>query len=221
MFKGHGEQDGKLAHRMKAVGVPLELDEFEERLTVYVDRLPFVNCIASRYLARTYLGTTIQAYITIVSNSGVPLALRGLRVWLPWTDVPVVLLQDPADPFAPEIYTFPGQTSGGFHRSDVIPQSGKTLTRGQVLEGFLLGSHSDPIPRSLRHGTELPIVLVIEDQFEETYSRELFLTVDRSTEWGPKPKPLPPRRKLFDEPYILKREAQPEIKTVEATVVVT
>jgi hypothetical protein len=217
MCKVQGERDINLAHRMQAVGVPLKLEEFEECLTVHQDKQPLVNSIASRYLTRTYLGITITIYITIVSNSRIPLALRGLRVWLPWADIPVVLLQDPADPFAPEIYRFPGETSGGFHRSELIPQSGKTLTRGQPVEGFLLGTHGDPIPRSFRHGDEIPVVLVIEDQFGETYSRELFVMVDRSTEWRPKPKPPRLRRSLFDKPDGPEREAQPEVTTMEAT----
>jgi hypothetical protein len=219
MRKVQGERDINLARRMRAVGVPLERDEFEEHLTVHQDRQPLVSFIASRYLTRTYLGTALQTYITIVSNSGVPLALRDLRVWLPWADTPAVLLQDPADPFAPEIYRFPGETSGGFHRSDVIPQSGKTLTRGQAVQGFLLGTHCDPIPRSFRHGTEIPVVFVIEDQFGETYSRELFVMVDRSTEWRPKPKPSRLRRGLFDKPDSPERKHSREVKTVEAAAV--
>jgi hypothetical protein len=143
---------------------------------------------------------TIQLYIRLVSNSGVPLTLRGLRLWLPWADTPVVLLQDPADPFAPATYRFPGETSGGFDKSQVIAQFRKTLTRGRPVEGFLLGYHGEPIPRSFRHGTKVPVVLTIEDQFGEIYSRELFLTVDRSAERGPKPKPARPRKRLFDQP---------------------
>ena len=217
MVKVHGERDTNLARRMRAVGVPLEPAEFEERLIVHQDREPFVNSIASHYLTRNLIGLTIQLYIMLVSNSEVPLTLRGLRVWLPWADTPVVLLQDPADPIAPETYRFPGQTSGGFDKSQVIVQSGKKLTRGRFVKGFLLGYHGDPIPRSFRHGTEVPIELTIEDQFGEVYSRELFLTVDRSAERGHKPKPPRPRRSLFDKPECPKSEEQPKGKAVEAT----
>ena len=136
---------------------------------------------------------------------------------LPWTDTPVCLLQDPADPFAPEIYRFPGERSGGFHRSQLIAQSGKTLTRREPLEGFLLGFHDDPIPRSFRHGTKAPIVLTIEDQFGETYSRELFLTVDRLAERGPKPKPSRPLRNLFDKPDSPKSKEQTKSNLAEVT----
>jgi hypothetical protein len=217
MVRAYGERDIDLARRMQAVGVPLELDEFKERLIVHQAREPFVDSIAASYLTRSHIGLTIQIYITIISNSGVPLTLCGLQVGLPWTSTPVELLQDPADPFAPEIYRFPGQTSGGIDKSAVIVQSGKKLTRGRSVEGFLLGCHFDPIPLSFRHGTKVPVVLTIEDQFGEFHSRELFLAVDRTAEQGPKPKPPQPRRSLFDKPDSLKREAQHKGNAVEAT----
>jgi hypothetical protein len=216
MARIHGERDLNLAHRMRAVGVPLDRDEFEERLIVQQDREPLVNSIASRYLTRSHIGLSIQLYITIVSNSGAPLTLHGFRIWLPWSDTPVALLQDPADPFAPATYRFPGETSGGFDRSQLIARSCKTLTRGQAVEGFLLGSHGDPIPRSFRHGTEVPVVLVIEDQFGEVYSKELFLTVDRLAERGSKPKLPQPRKRLFDRVDSPIEEAQPKAETVKA-----
>jgi hypothetical protein len=55
------------------------------------------------------------------------------------------------------------------------------------VEGFLLGYLGAPIPRSFRHGAKVPIVLTIEDQYGEVYSREVFLAVDRTAERGPKP----------------------------------
>jgi len=217
MVRVRGERDINLAQRMRAVGVPLERDEFAERLIVQQDRGPFGNSIAVRYLTRSHMYITFKLYTRLVSNSEVPVTLRGLQVRLPWTDTPVELLQDPADPFAPQTYRFPGQTSGGFDRSQVIVQSAKTITRERSIEGFLLGYHADPIPRSFRHGAKVPVVLTIEDQLGETYSRELFLMVDRSAELGPKPKPPRPRRSLFDKPDSPKTEAQPKGKAVEAT----
>lgn len=196
MFKVRGEWDFNLAQRMRVVGVPLDRDEFEERLIVHQD--PHVGSVALRYLIDLY--TTIQLYVVIASNSRIPLRLCGVQVSLLWTNIPVELLQDPADPFAPQTYRFPGQTSGGFDKSDIIVQSGKTLTRGQSVEGFLLGYDADPIPQSIRHGSEVPVVLTIEDQFRGTYNKELFAKIDRSAEWGPKPKSARSRRNLFDKP---------------------
>ncbi len=217
MVRVHGERDINLAHRMRAVGVPLDLDEFEKRLIVLQEGEPPVDIIASYYLTSYTIGLIVQTYLTLLCDKGGPFTLRGLRVWLPWIDTPVILLQDPADPFAPRTYRFPGQTSGGFDKSEVIVQSGKTLTRGRSVEGLLLGYHFDPIPQSFRHGTKVPIELRIEDQFGEFYSRELFLTVDRTAEWGPKPKHPPPRRSLFDKADSPEREEWPKGKAVEAT----
>jgi hypothetical protein len=42
----------------------------------------------------------------------------------------------------PETYRFPSETSGGFEKSEVVAQSAKKLTRGQSVEGFLLGYHA-------------------------------------------------------------------------------
>jgi hypothetical protein len=204
---------------MHAAGVPLEQNEFEERLIVYQDRQPLVNSIASHWLTRNYMGVIIQYYVTIGSNSGIPFRLNGIEVNLPWSDMRVELMQDPADPLAPQTYGFPRQTSGGFDKSEVLIQSAKTLTHGQSVYGFVFGQHPDPIPPSFRHGTEVPVVLTIEDQFGEFYSRELFLTVDRSAESGPKPKPLPSRGSLFDKADGPEREAQPESEPVLAKVI--
>jgi hypothetical protein len=56
MVRCHGERDSNLAQRMRAVGVPLERDEFEERLIVQQGREPHVNSMASRLLnAKSYV----------------------------------------------------------------------------------------------------------------------------------------------------------------------
>jgi hypothetical protein len=217
MVRGRGEQDLNLADRLRAVGVPLERDEFEECLIVRQSREPFVNSIASRFLTRNYIGLTIHTYITIISNSRDPLRLCGFQVRLPWTDSPIELLQTPSDSFAPPTCKFPGQVHGGFDKSQLIVQFGKKLTRGQSVEGFLLGYHGDPIPRSFRHGAKVPVVLTIADQFGEFYLRELRLTVDRTAERGPKPAPPRPRRRLFDKSDKPKREAQLKGSSMETT----
>jgi hypothetical protein len=219
MIRVHGERDINLAYRMRAVGVPLELDEFEERQIVQQAREPLVDSIAAHYLTQNHIGLTVQLYVSIAYNSGVPLMLCGLQVRLPWTDNLVELLADPVDPFAPATYRFPGQKSIEFDKSEVIVHSGKTLTRGRLVEGFLLGYHCDPIPRSYRHGSEVPVVLTIEDQFGELYSRELFLTVDRTAERKPKPNSRPPRRSLFDEADSPTIGAQAKGNAVVATAV--
>jgi hypothetical protein len=82
----------------------------------------------------------------------------------------------------------------------VIPQSGKTLRRGRAIEGYLLAIDPDPIPPEIHHGARVTAKLTILDQYDEGHPNDLSLWVDRSAEWGPKPKALKPRRSLFDYP---------------------
>jgi len=82
----------------------------------------------------------------------------------------------------------------------VIFQSGKTLRRGQPLEGYLLAIDSEPIPVEIQHGTDVTAKLTIFDQFDQGYSYDVVLRVDRSVEWGPKPVAPKRRSRLFDRP---------------------
>lgn len=210
MSKFQSERDRDQAYRMKALQIPIKTDEFEERLIVCQDKEPCANTIASRYLTTNHMGLTLTSYLRVINNSEIHLTLCGFQVSLPWKDTPALLLQDPADPFAPQTYRFPGENSGGFDISQIIVQSGRTLTRGRYVEGFLLGYDVDPIPPSYRSGTELPVVLTIEDQFGEVYSNELFLAVDRSAERQPKliPKPSRRRKRLFEKQDGLREDTQ-------------
>jgi hypothetical protein len=178
----------------------MDLEMFEEALIITQGEGLGENSIASRYLCRHFISLIIIVYIKIVGNSTVPLTLCSFQLNLLWKDSPASLLPDPADLFAPLTYRFPGQSGEQFDRSDVIVQSGKTLRRGQSVEGFLLAYDGDPIPNTFRHGSNVPVVLNIADQFGGIYSKELSLRADRSVEWRPKPQPARPRRRLFDQP---------------------
>jgi hypothetical protein len=201
MSRVKNELELAVAQRMRALGIPLDQKESKERVLVSQDRTPLVNIIATKYLSSRSLGTAITTYVTIVNNSEIPLALCGIQLNLPWKDAPAILLQDPADDFSPQVYRFPGEMDGGFDRSDMLPHTGVTLRFGRSVEGFIFAYDLDPVPPGFRHGQEVPVLLVIEDQFGELYERELLLAVDRTVERGPKPKPHRPQRKgsLFDK----------------------
>jgi hypothetical protein len=111
-----------------------------------------------------------------------------------------MLLPDPADPNAPQIYKFSDYDAARFDKSQVIVQSGKTLHRGQFIEGFLLAICDDPIPPEIRQGERVTATLMIVDQFDEVHSHNLGLLVDRLAELGPKPEAPKPRKRLFDLP---------------------
>ena len=82
----------------------------------------------------------------------------------------------------------------------MIFQSGKTLRRGQPLEGYLLAVDPEPVPSEIRHRADVTAKLTIFDQFDQGYSYDVVLRVDRSAEWAPKPVAPKPRRRLFDKP---------------------
>jgi hypothetical protein len=106
----------------------------------------------------------------------------------------------PADPEAPQIYTFSPNNVAQFDRSQLIFRSGKTLRRGQSLEGFILASDPEPMPFEFRHGAPVTAILRIFDQFDDVQSTDLDLWVDRSAEWGRKPVAPKPRKRLFEQP---------------------
>ena len=54
-----------------------------------------------------------------------------------------------------------------FDKNQTIPQSNKTLRRGQSIEGYLLAMAREPIPAEIRHGASLTAELTVFDQFDE------------------------------------------------------
>jgi hypothetical protein len=159
---------------MRAMGAPIDLGRFEKDLVVH-------------------------RYITIIGKRAVPFTLCGFELYLPGKNTPAQLLPDPADPYAPAVYTFSAYDTSRYEKKEMIFQSGKTLRRGQLLEGYLLAIDPDPIPAEIRHRTNATAKLTIFDQFDAAHSSDLILTVDRSAEWGPKPVAPQPRITLFDQ----------------------
>ena len=184
---------------MRTAGVPINLEAFEEELIVRQEGGSLENSIASSFLTRSYIGIYICTYLTMAGNRGVPFELSDFELYLPWKEMPVRLLEDPADPFAPITYTFSPYNAAKFDKSQVIFRTGKMLRRGQSLEGFLLAVDPEPIPAEISHGVEITATLSIFDQFGDGHSSDLILTVDRMAERGPKPA-AKPRKGLFDQP---------------------
>jgi hypothetical protein len=141
-------------------------------------------------MVREFNATECKRYSSVTYN----------ELCLPWKNTPASLLQDPADSNAPAIYKFPRYNASQYDRSEVIFQSGKTLRRGQLLEGYLLAVDPEPVPSEIRHGTDITAKLTIFDQFDAEHSSDLILRADRSAEWGPKPVAPKPRKRLFDNP---------------------
>ena len=82
--------------------------------------------VALSYLTSTLPGTVIIVYIKVVGNRGIPFALSGVELRLPWKNTPASLLQDPADSNTPAIYKFSRYNTSQYDRSEAIFQTGKT-----------------------------------------------------------------------------------------------
>jgi len=192
--------DVEVATRMRDAGVRLDLGAFDKDLIVQQDREPGANLVAQCYLISTHMVGTVTTHVKVIWNGSGPFMLCGFQLRLPWKYGPVMLLPDPADPSAPQIYKFSDHDAARFDKSQVIVQSGKTLRRGQFIEGFLLAIDDDPIPPEIRQGERITASLTIVDQFGEEHSNDLVLWADRSAEWRPKPAAPKPRKRLSDGP---------------------
>ena len=92
-----------------------------------------------------------------------------------WKNTPTILLPDPADPNAPQIYKFSAYNASQFDKSQIVLQSNKTLRRGQLLEGYLLAIDPDPIPPEIQQGARVIAELTIFDKFDAGHCSDLCL----------------------------------------------
>ena len=86
-----------------------------------------------------------------------------------------------------------------YPRSQVLNlriQNSLRLQRGQMIEGVILATGVNPIPKAYRHGQIVPITLAFLDQNENQIRETADLLVDRL--WKPKHKFAPRKTGLFD-----------------------
>lgn len=202
--------DFQLASRMSALGLPIDLGEFQRPVLINQVGEFYENFVASSYLSRNGIGVGTVCHLTVVNIQAIPVKLCDFELVLPWSNSLLNLLPDPANPDAPEVYRFPGYSAYQYARGDVLPRPG-ILRRGQSLDGLLLAVGLDPIPSSFRNRTVVPVQLRIFDQFNTGHPTELRLLVDRSEERAAKPKATHrTRRSLFGHP-----DRQPKESTRE------
>lgn len=129
----------------------------------------------------------------------VPLAIAEFYVNVPWPIRNIEWLHGSAkDPF----YQFPGRQGDQFPSDSVVNHHAaatRLLRRGTVIEGYLLGYGSDPIPPKFRHGALVPGNVGIIDQFGMQHSVEVDLWMDRSAKLASASRVQPPRKSLFSE----------------------
>ncbi|MFZ0736015.1 MAG: hypothetical protein WAM96_02880 [Candidatus Acidiferrales bacterium] len=145
-------------------------------------------------------GYRISLSLTVLRE---PFAIAAFELELPWTSSPVIWLSDPAEGNASSsIYRFPGRHSDQFPRDSVInhrADARRSLSRGQCIEGFLLGYGSDSIPDCFQHGGHVPGTFGVVDQFGELHSTEINFWLDRSSKLSSRKGNAPPRESIFAE----------------------
>ncbi len=171
----------KLARRLRAVGVPLEIDGEEERAGLLIRQIGpnLENCA---FDLRDGRAGYIDNISIAIRNGGSAIARIALE--LPWADCGLSLIDDPLNSSARyNHYWFPGNATLAFDREAVINHFvnvHRLHRRGTPIEGLLLFVGSQPIPDPFVHGVSIPASVVVGDQFENFYKSEIALWVDRS-----------------------------------------
>ncbi len=159
-----------LARRLRAVGVPLEIDVDDGECGLLMCQIgeALDGCaFRTKYGGAGY---TVNMRITINRPD---FAISSIDLELPWSDPSISLLEDPnktGDPHGE--YCFPGETAYRFHRSLVINHYADVThmrSRGATFQGFLLWAGMNPIPDDWPLWKKIPAFVVVYDQFDITY----------------------------------------------------
>lgn len=189
----------ELAHRLRAVGVPLEIDvdDGESGLLMY----QIGGELESSAFSLQSGGTGYSAYMCIAIDLPT-FAISNIDLELPWSDPSISLLEDPnvtGDPHGE--YCFPGETLHKFHRSLAINHYvdvTRVRSRGTTLQGFLLWAGMNPIPDDWPLWKKIPAFVIVYDQFSITYRYPVTLLDSREKKSFPRKRRKSARKPLFD-----------------------
>jgi hypothetical protein len=123
-----------------------------------------------------------KIHLTITFNTSM-FAISRFDLELPWQQPNILWLEDPLVIDGPSRrYRFYGGDFLEFERHQVINHYAdvrRTFSAGQSIQGFLLGTGSEPIPPAFPHGAMIPAFLHIYDQFWRQYRATVELRADR------------------------------------------
>jgi hypothetical protein len=197
-----------LARRIRAAGIPIRIEEDdgegrhreEGRLLirqvggVVESSVADLDCGGTRYII----------YIRITSNLPGRFAVSSFGLEAPWEDSLFYWLDDPVEIGARwNAYRFPGRDPLEFDRSLVINHHAdvrRTLSRGQSVQGLLLGVGFEPMPDRTWPENLIPAFLTVFDQFGHKYSAPVSLWADRSRRLLSRTGTKARSRCLFDSP---------------------
>lgn len=197
----------EVAHRLRAVGVPLEIDVDDGECGLLMrqiggeaDSFAFVSkCGGTGYVVSMSITFVLPGF-----------AISTIDLELPWSDHSISLLEDPlktGDIYGE--YCFPGETSYKFQRSLAINHHADVTRmhpRGKTIEGFLLWTGMNPVPDDWPLWKKIPAFVTVYDQFCITYRYPVTLLDSRDKKSFPRE-----RRKSVREPLFGCRDPEPRI----------
>jgi hypothetical protein len=187
----------ELACKLRAVGVPLEINRADD---VSIHQLDGITENRAFDL-NGGLGTGFIISLCIVSKVN-KFAISRFSLQLPWRDSSFHWLDDPFEINSPwGVYRLPGTDALEFPREAVINHTARLSrmwSRGDFVKGLLLGVASESIPDSFHHGSEIPAFIIVEDQFEIRSSAAISFWTDRSAKFSVSSQNKV-RRRLFED----------------------
>jgi len=187
MKKKTQEEELAVARRLRDLGIPLELED-DGSDSIRPARFGLlINQVGSDRETRAFEldcgGTGYTLNLEITSNAPGLVVIRYFRLDLPWQDPQFHWLDDPADRGTKSDLYVVADREFECPRDRVINHRtgarGK-LSRGDILDGLLLGVGFEPIPDCFRHGSSVDAMLSIVDQFGRSHSSEVSLWIERS-----------------------------------------
>lgn len=189
----------ELAQRLRAVGVPLEINVDDEECVLRMCQIGGVSesfVFSSKYGGAGY---AVSMSITFVCPG---IAISSIGLELPWSDPSISLLEDPSE--TGDLhgeYCFPGETAYRFHRSVVINHCAdvtRMRSPGTTFEGLLLWVARNPVPDDWPRWKKIPAFVVVHDQFSVPYRYSITLYDTRSKKSLPREQRKSTRKPLFE-----------------------
>jgi hypothetical protein len=190
------------ARQLRAGGIALEIPEDDWKDPIPESGLIIRQCggLLENSVFDMRSGATGYAVSLGLTISKSSFALAAFDLELPW-EAKLLFLEDPDERSKQDLYEFP---NGDKYPRDVVinhyADIRRILRRGHSIEGFLLGSSFESIPDRYVHGTEIPAVVKVFDQFNACYRKGILLWADRSHKLSTGKRKVRNRVRLFEAP---------------------
>lgn len=199
------EENESITRRLHAGGIDIPINEDEScsdqysRSGLLIDLVPEIESNCAVDLGEW--GTFFILYVRITSNLPAFAPSRFI-LGLPWEDTQTYWLKDPLTNSWPPrpVYSFYAAPTLRYKRDDVLNHRTdvrKVLRRGYSMQGYLLGA-GGPMPDDMQHGTKIPTMFSVVDQFGRPYPKPIPLWLDRTKRLLRETPKMTPRRVLFD-----------------------